>query len=195
MDSPYKHNKPTAPPPPGLITNSKSNDTQNQPPDYASAMAKSTTVVHSLIENTVGGASANTVVTKTVSDHDSNDGWEKIKNDNDDSDTEGDKPEKKVKKPNTIVNQEQNDKFVKITMKIPGLKVKYITHNPKNGRVLSQEYNRNKVKCTFVLNEDRADRKQVYQYESREPLKMNIKEEGSYFKFADDTVKWRIKKA
>ena len=81
-----------------------------------------------------------------------------------------------------VVNQESDDKFVKITMKIPGLKVKFLTKSPKNGRVLKYEYNRSKVSVTLVLNEDRADRKQTYVYESREPLKMNIQEEGSYFK-------------
>lgn len=196
MDSPYKHNKPTAPPPPAAIGFKITTETHTNPPDYEAAMAKSTTVVHALVESATGGSTANTTITKTVSDHSSSDGWQKVsKSDDNDSDSDEVPQEKKFKRPNTIVNQEQDDKWVKITMKIPGLKVKYITHSAKNGRVLTQEYNRNKVSCTFVVNEDRADRKQVYKYESREPLKMNIQEEGSHFKFAENTVKWRIKKA
>lgn len=192
MDSPYKHNKPTAPPPPKSAEN---------PPDYASATSKSQTVVHTLIEGACGGM-ADTVVTKTVTDHSNSNssdiGWTKYKDDINGSDNEDDNTqvtEKNYKKPNTIVNEKQNDKFVKLTMKIPGLKVKYITHAPRNGRIISKEYKRNKVSLTFVLNEDHDDKKQIYKYENREPFKMNIQEEGSYFKFAEDTVKWRIKKA
>ncbi len=40
-----------------------------------------------------------------------------------------------------VVNQDSSDKHVRITMKIPGLKVKgFITKIPKNGHIINTEY-------------------------------------------------------
>ncbi len=94
------HNKPTAPPPPpSQLTKTG----VEGPPDYASATRStvSTTVV------TESGASAETVVTKTVVTKDTDkkrgheadsDGWQRVDNESESEDT-GDRPD--FKKPNT----------------------------------------------------------------------------------------------
>jgi len=214
-------NKPTAPPPPSSQTKDNHNqivpeNNQNNnppPPDYDSATQNHETVVHCLVSEAMGGAVAKSTITKTVSDHSdedlknnlkknagnkNNDGWQKYeKNDSDDSENNEEivaDIDRDFKKPNTIVDENSSSKFIKLNIKIPGLTTKFITHKPKNGRIISSEYKINKVALTFILNENRSD-KQTYKYWTKQPFKNNIVEEGSYFKYADNCIKWRVKKA
>ena len=114
--SPYKHNKPTAPPPPGSSVQAKAPyPVTENPPDYAAATT-SQIVQRTLVSGVMGIASADTVITKSVVDKKADttgkrgskdDGWTRVTDHshaNDDSDDEdaptaSDKP--KFKKPNT----------------------------------------------------------------------------------------------
>jgi hypothetical protein len=185
---PSHKKKPTAPAPPaGFLQHP-----DQQPPDYNSVTKPTRTSVSSAVVEAAcpgakSAASATSTLTKTVSDHGDSpvlepadaDGWQKFKSD--EAEVATTSADAEFKKPNSILNQDGDRKFVKITMKIPGLKVRFLTHSPSNGRLVSAVYNRNRVSMTFVLNEKRSDAR-TYKYESREPLKMNVSEKGSYFK-------------
>ncbi len=184
-----QHNKPTAPAPPAGFY--KNLDLEQQPPDYNSVTqpkptrTTTTTIVetHPVSPQSKTAVTATTTLTKTVSDHSekSNDGWTSFNKNDDQDEAVGAEEEPSFRKPNSILSQDDDRKFVKILIKIPGLRIHFLTRKPTNGRLIKAEYNRNKVSMTFVLNEKRSDAK-TFKYESRDALKVNVIEKGSYFK-------------
>lgn len=112
--SPYKHNKPTAPPPPGSSAKAPHPVTES-PPNYAAATS-SQIVQRTLVSGVMGTASADTVITKSLVDKKSDttgkrsskdDGWISVTNhgnaddDSEDEDVPAASDKPKFKKPNT----------------------------------------------------------------------------------------------
>lgn len=205
----HKHNKPTAPPPP---TSTKPSD---NPPSYDSVnTTKQNSVISTLIQaacvggnnngsnNDNSGATAETIVTKTVSDHsihDTNlgtleqddDGWMKVKGSNDHSNNE---VKRDSRKPATSVILDKD--YILVAMTVPGLKLKKFSlrKTPTNCSITKSEFiNHNTVRIEFVLSGRSGDI--VYKYDNVDrPFKSDVTEEGSVIKFDVDKIRWKIRK-